>query len=117
VYALYKKICEHYKKLDLIEILDVDDKNDSFVLDKIKKSINDCNLFVCDLTSDCKIDDINKSSLVNSNVMLEIGYAIAKNREIICILNTEANGGKITSLMNGFLYCNNIFHLFLNEIY
>lgn len=102
--TMYNNICEYYTTSDKMELLDVDDKTDNLVLSKIWKSIDECDIFLCDLTSDIKISNTNKYSLVNSNVMLEMGYAISKHKDIICLLNKEANENIVPSMLKGYSY-------------
>lgn len=99
--SVYDKLAEHYQNSDLLEVINVDDSNHSLVLKKITDNIDECDLFVCDLTSEVPIDDNNKYSLVNSNVMFEIGYAYAKNKECIYIINEDKNNLIIPSMLNG----------------
>lgn len=98
--AVYKKISEHYENSNVLKIIDVDNSNEEFVLNKITNNIDDCDLFVADLTSEILINDDNKYSLVNSNVMFEVGYAYAKNKKSIYILNEDKNKIILPSLLS-----------------
>jgi hypothetical protein len=99
--SVYDKLAKNYQNSDLLEVINVDNSNQSLVLKKITDNIDECDLFVCDLTSEIPIDDNNKYSLVNSNVMFEIGYAHAKNKECIYIINEDKNGLNIPSMLYG----------------
>ena len=108
VETMYDNVCD---KLDpkKFEILDIDDEHtNSNVLERMKNMIDKCDLFICDVTSDVPIINDNKYSVVNSNVMIELGYAFAKNKEIIYVLNVDANGQKIPSFLEG-LHCTQYF--------
>ena len=52
-------------------ILDIDDYSKPYILDKILNTINDSNIFVCDITP-------NNTQDYSPNVMIELGYAINK---------------------------------------
>lgn len=52
-------------------ILDIDDYSKPYILDKIITTINDSNIFVCDITP-------NNTQDYSPNVMIELGYAINK---------------------------------------
>ncbi len=52
-------------------ILDIDDYSKPYILDKIITTINDSNIFVCDITP-------NNTHEYSPNVMIELGYAINK---------------------------------------
>jgi hypothetical protein len=52
-------------------ILDIDDYSKPYILDKIINTINDSNIFICDITP-------NQTGEYSPNVMIELGYAINK---------------------------------------
>ena len=52
-------------------ILDIDDYSKPYILEKILNTINDSNIFVCDITP-------NNTQDYSPNVMIELGYAINK---------------------------------------
>ena len=52
-------------------ILDIDDYSKPYILEKILNTINDSNIFVCDITP-------NNTQEYSPNVMIELGYAINK---------------------------------------
>lgn len=104
IQTVHDKICEKLGD-DKFEVLDIDNENNTNnVLDRMKSLIEISDLFICDITSDVCINENNKYSLVNSNVMLELGYAIAKSKEIIYLLNTEATNKTIPSFLEGMHY-------------
>lgn len=97
---------DHYEKLskDLYEkygkdiIIDVDTYNGRYeILEKITSHIDDCDLFMCDMTPDeLKTDNINTNTKIenikpNPNVMIELGYAISKKKEIIILKDNSYN--------------------------
>jgi hypothetical protein len=100
----YYKICSSFENDDTIDIIDVDNSDEPILLDKIKKLINECDLFVCDVTPDYIEPDTN-NMWVNHNVMLELGYAISKMNEnnIIVMLDTTITKSR-PSIIEGFCY-------------
>lgn len=103
IYQTYEKVCNEINKKNDI-IIDVENKNNSILLEKITESINECDLFICDITPDY---DYENKTFVNSNVMLELGYAIQKinKNNIILILDTKVStNDKIPSLIKGYHY-------------
>jgi hypothetical protein len=105
-----------------------DEYNNTFLLTKIQNHIDSANIFICDITPDYIINkthnqiqndninyDISVNELtqyydnlypvINSNVSLELGYAISnmEHNNIILIRNkTITNKTKLQSLLNGF---------------
>ena len=70
------------KKLEeqSVEIIDVEKQFGAFKLDdNIFQQINECDLFIADITPEKK-DDNNKP-IFNPNVMIELGYALANKDE------------------------------------
>ncbi len=134
----YNLIYEHFNKdnKNQIKIIDVDNNdidNNVFLIEKIKYHIDNSHIFVCDITPDYVIDEIKKVinemnlvhnnipnneienyydkkySSINSNVMLELGYALSSfNNSNILLVQNEKTIKKIPSLLNGFtiLYYN-----------
>lgn len=103
IYQTYEKVCNEINKKNDI-IIDVENKNNSILLEKITESINECDLFICDITPDY---DYENKTFVNSNVMLELGYAIQKinKNNIILILDTKVStNDKIPSLIKRYHY-------------
>lgn len=68
----YNKIFDNLNKKQTI-IIDVDDNNNTILFEKLKESIDECDLFICDVTPEY---DCEEKTYINSNVMLELGYAI-----------------------------------------
>lgn len=87
-------------------VIDVDlnnSTNNLELLKKIKSHIDSANLFVCDITPDHILND--RIPLVNSNVMLELSYALDKfvNSDIILLYDTSKREKPIIpSMLNGF---------------
>ncbi len=78
IQSMFDKVCDKLDN-DKFEIFDIDNNNKTNnVLERMEYLIEMSDIFVCDITSDFPIGDDNKYSLVNSNVMLELGYAISK---------------------------------------
>jgi hypothetical protein len=97
----YDKVCEELK--DIIIDVDNNDPNNSHqLLTKIKNHIKKADIFVCDITPDALIPN-TETPLPNSNVMLELGYALRyfENSNIILLLNKKICD-KIPSLLSGF---------------
>ena len=71
--------------------------NGKYIISEILKIIDECPIFMCDLTN------------LNFNVLFELGYAIAKNKKIwICIdLSTSNSKDQFNkfSLLNDIGYC------------
>ena len=102
IYQTFLNICDNIDK-NKVKILDVDENNNSVLLDKIKESINKCDMFVCDITPD--YIDTNDNIFINANVMLELGYAIEKiNKNNILILLDTSITKKRPSLIEGYHY-------------
>ena len=69
----YKLICEHYENdvENTIKIIDVDNndtENNIFLIEKIKSHIDNSHIFVCDITPDYIIDEIN-NEINNDNLI------------------------------------------------
>lgn len=118
------KICTYFEENEPdIEIYDPDNNvnNASMCLDKIKSQIDNCDLFIADVTTDYCINendntiirnknDINAGYLpklhpiTNSNVCIELGYAMSKlhNNNIILLQNEIFFNKCIPSLLAGF---------------
>jgi len=123
IWQTFEKICDSVDK-NKAEIIDVEENNNSILLDKIKESIDNCELFVCDITPD--YIDNNGNAFVNANVMLEFGYAINKmdKNNILILLDTNITK-KRPSLIEAYHYVeytydnndNNYHKHILDEIY
>jgi len=97
VLSLYEKICD---KIDTNSVEIIDIENEIFtptLLNMVKNSIDSCDLFICDITPDAPVEE-NKPPLINSNVMMELGYAWGIGCNVMYILNTE-----ITKMRPSFL--------------
>lgn len=87
-------------------IIDVDSNDSTNSLElfkKIKYHIDSANIFVCDITSDHILNDV--IPLVNSNVILELSYALDKfvNSDIILLYDiSKTDKHLIPSMLNGF---------------
>ena len=101
IYKTFKNICDSIDKDNKI-IINVNNSKEALLIDAITDSINDCDLFICDITPDYEYFD---NILVNSNVMFELGYAY-KNilKENIIILLDENKTKKRPSILEGYLY-------------
>jgi hypothetical protein len=69
----YEQITEKINCINDVLIMDVE--NEIFtptLLDMVKNSIDNCNLFICDITSYVPVDG-NQQSLINLNVIIELG--------------------------------------------
>jgi hypothetical protein len=101
IYKTFKNICDSINK-DNIIIINVNNSKEALLIDAITESINECDLFICDITPDYEYFD---NILVNSNVMFELGYAY-KNilKENIIILLDENKTKKRPSILEGYLY-------------
>lgn len=68
------------------------------IIDSIKKKIDSCDVFVCDLThiAEYKVPDGRTKKAQNGNVLIELGYAIRNidPRRIVCAMNTHYGSGK-----------------------
>lgn len=103
IYSVYNSICEKINENNNSMILDIDDENtNQTILKKAQSQIDMCDLFICDITPDYIIEE-GAHTLVNPNVMIELGYAHAKNIDIICILNTDITK-KVPSMLEGIKY-------------
>lgn len=71
----------HQKSVQAITWEDLK-KSGSFINTEILKSIEDSSYFACDLTA------------LNHNVLFELGYAMAKNKNIFIFLNEDIEGAK-----------------------
>ena len=101
IYKTFKNICDIIDKDNKI-IINVNNSKEALLIDAITESINECDLFICDITPDYEHFD---NILVNSNVMFELGYAY-KNipKENIIILLDENKTKKRPSILEGYLY-------------
>ena len=101
IYKTFKNICDSIDKDNKI-IINVNNSKEALLIDAITDSINDCDLFICDITPDYEHFD---NILVNPNVMFELGYAY-KNipKENIIILLDENKTKKRPSILEGYLY-------------
>lgn len=107
-------------------IWDVDKNKNLLLINAVTELINDSDLFICDITPD---DLLNGKPLVNSNVMLELGYALQVIPEdrIIIILNEEICKVR-PSIIEGIKYqpyyydenntdyCNDIVNIINNKV-
>jgi hypothetical protein len=84
-----------------------------YIIDNIYKSIDDCDLFMCDLT------------YLNFNVLYELGYAISKKKKIWITLNTShakaaANYKSFNSLTtigySGYENSQDLVEIFFSEV-
>jgi len=91
---LYDGISNALNKPNDIEVFDADYKSGTFDLaTQIYRMIDECDLFIADVTPESVIgEEPNKKFIFNSNVMLELGYALSsKNREQLLIIYNENN--------------------------
>lgn len=58
---------------NIIDICFSDNDNSNYIFDKIKNHIINVDIFVCNITPDYEYD---KWTVINSNVMLELSFAI-----------------------------------------
>jgi hypothetical protein len=97
---------------NIIDVCFNDNKNSNYILDKIKNHIIDADIFICDITPDYEYDD---KTFINSNVMLELGFAMNyfDNNNLIFICNSNNQSdidsndhklmqNKIPSLLHGY---------------
>lgn len=80
--ALVETIEKAIKKIQQKKIVDVRGWKSvsitgNFIINEICKEINNCSVFLCDLT------------YINSNVLFELGYAIAKNKKVWITIDTS----------------------------
>jgi hypothetical protein len=81
-------------------ILDIDDYSKPYILDKILNTINDSNIFICDITP-------NNTQEYSPNVMIELGYAINKlglSNILIIYHKTEHFQKHNISMLDGIEY-------------
>jgi predicted transcriptional regulator len=81
-------------------ILDIDDYSKPYILDKILNTINDSNIFICDISP-------NKLDEHSPNVMIELGYAINKlglSNILIIFHKTELFKKHNISMLDGIEY-------------
>lgn len=120
-FELYNKINEEL----IDEIIDVDKSNNNNQLfNKISNYIDNCNIFVCDITPDFIFNNNDQKLwypsetnntipinylkyFISPNVMLELGYylKINKNNNLILLCDKNKTGGKsdlIPSMLRGF---------------
>ena len=73
---------------NIIDVCFNDNKNSNYILDKIKNHIIDADIFICDITPDY---DYDGRTFINSNVMLELGFAMNyfDNNNLIFICNSN----------------------------
>ena len=83
----YNKVCDNVD--NIIDVCNSDPNNSHQLLNKIKNHIKTADIFVCDITPDCMINDI--ISFPNPNAMIELGYALRyfENSNIILLLNEK----------------------------
>jgi hypothetical protein len=99
-----KKINEQYN--EQITICDIKESRETNLLNKIFDMIDNCDLFVCDLTPDKLVQndyDDNKTEYWSPNVMIELGYAMAKQNKLNIVLFVD-NKVKIPSMLRGVYY-------------
>ena len=105
----YDKVCETIEGKENkygFTVIDVDNGNNNMIFDKMKQHIQNCDLFVCDITPDIVME--NDTVLPNPNVMLELGYAQSLDKffetNILFMINNKISK-KVPSLLAGITYC------------
>jgi hypothetical protein len=130
----YQKVCSYFENnddnIDIIDVDKTDDNNNILLLNKIQYHIDSSTIFICDITPDYVINKIYNQicnnndnyeipsneltkyydklySVLNSNVSIELGYAISnmQHNNIILIQNSSSLS-KIPSLLQGFYILN-----------
>lgn len=92
--SIRKAICKINKENELVACIDRDTKNrigSPDIRDSVFDKINRCKFFICDVS-------MNNNGVPNSNVLIELGYAIKAVgwKRIICLFNS--NTGEVEDL-------------------
>ena len=89
-------------------IIDINDTNTEDLLNVIKREINGCDLFICDMTAET-VDPDDTRPTYNPSVMYELGYAMNQkpSNDMMLMINKSFSKNK-PDMLKG-LYCEECF--------